>query len=63
MEKITTVERSYIISIGELKKALGIEGEIHSWELQYEGRSPQKIDEGVSQDTEKIQIITRVDDK
>ena len=51
------IQRRYEISSGELKKALGIEGEIISINL-WCGRSSNDIDKGVSPDKDVWEINT-----
>jgi len=62
MKKEITIEREYIVSFGNIKEALGIEGELHSCAL-WRGLSPREEDAGVSRDKETIQIITRQTNK
>ena len=58
MDKNTIAERQYYVSFGEIKKALGIQGELHSCTL-WRGLSPREEEEGVSRDNERIEIVTR----
>lgn len=51
------INRQYLISSGELKKAMNIEGEIIEITNHY-GRSPNEIEEGKSPDTDLWSIRT-----
>lgn len=53
----TVTSRSYIISQKELKKKLGIKGDIQSMGL-WEGLSPDEEEEGKSHDKDKYEIVT-----
>jgi len=52
------IDRRYEISSGELKRALGIEGEILGINL-WKGRSPNDEAKGVSPDKDTWEIITK----
>jgi hypothetical protein len=52
------IERKYIVSFAEIKKALRLKGELISSEL-WRGLSPNEEERGVSRDKETIQIVTR----
>jgi hypothetical protein len=51
------IDRQYIISSAELRKALGLEGEIHNMSL-WKGRSPNDMEKGVSADKDEWIINT-----
>ena len=51
------IDRSYKITSKKLKEALQIEGEITGINL-WEGRSPNDIENGVSPDNDKWEIVT-----
>ena len=57
MQKKKEIFRKYYISFGELKKKLGIEGELFKSNL-WEGLSFTELIDGKSRDTEKIEIVT-----
>jgi len=60
METKNTIVRKYYVSFGELKKALQLEGELHSSTL-WRGLSPVDEENKVSRDKEVIEIITHED--
>lgn len=57
MKSKETIVRKYYVSFGEIKKALNLQGELHSSAL-WTGLSPKQEAEGVSRDVETIEIIT-----
>ena len=52
------INRTYIITSNELKKKLGIEGEILNINL-WEGRSPEDEEKGLSPDRDRWEIVTK----
>jgi len=52
------IDRSYKITSRELKKRIGIEGEIISISL-WQGRSPVDIAQGIPADDDKWEITTK----
>lgn len=52
------IDREYIITSAELRKALQLEGEILNMSL-WEGRSPNDIEQGISAETDKWSIRTK----
>ena len=58
LTKFKQIDREYILTSKEIKKALGIKGEILTLGL-LEGRSPNEIEKGIGSDVEKWYINTR----
>lgn len=58
-----TISRSYIISQKELKKKLGIKGDIQSISL-WSGLNPHQEEQGESHDKDEWEIVThKVEDE
>jgi hypothetical protein len=57
LKQTEKIVRQYIFSFAEIKKALGIRGELKSSTL-WEGLSPNDEEQGLSRDKETIEIIT-----
>lgn len=58
MKTETTIERKYYVTIGQLRKALGLKGDFVSSNM-YSGLSPNETERGISRDREVIEIVTR----
>ena len=56
-KQFTQINREYIFTSAELRKALGLEGEIQTMGLQ-SGRSPKDIEEGKSAEKDRWHITT-----
>lgn len=57
MKNEVKIVRKYHVSFGELKKALGIKGELVESNL-WSGLSPRDEEAGVSRDKETVEIVT-----
>ena len=57
-KQFTQINREYIFLSLELRKILGLEGEIETMGL-YQGRSPNAIQEGKSAENDKWIITTK----
>lgn len=56
-QQFTQINREYIFTSAELRKLLGLEGELKNMGLQ-SGRSPKNIEEGKSAETDRWYITT-----
>jgi len=56
-KQFTQINREYIFTSAELRKLLGLEGEIQNMGL-HSGRSPKDIEEGKSAEKERWHITT-----
>jgi hypothetical protein len=56
-KQFTQINREYIFTSAELRKLLGLEGEIQNMGLQ-SGRSPKDIEEGKSAEKDRWYITT-----